>query len=102
MFIIIWEYIVAEDREAEFLKIYGANGDWAQLFGQGMGYLGTELYRDPTQPRRYITIDRWNSSSDFDSFQENYRLAYEAMDERCKSLTEQEARIGTGDLISST
>jgi|WetSurMetagenome_2_1015567.scaffolds.fasta_scaffold902013_2 heme-degrading monooxygenase HmoA len=67
-----------------------------------MGYLGTELYRDPNQPRHYITIDHWNSSTDFDSFQEDHRLEYEAMDERCKSLTEYEARIGTGNLILST
>ena len=102
MFIIIWEYIVAEGQEAEFERIYGANGDWAQLFKQGKGYLGTELLHDTDNPKHYITIDRWDSSAAFDSFQENYRAEYEAMDARCNSLIESEARMGTGILILST
>ena len=46
MFMIIWEYIVAESHEAEFERIYGAAGDWEQLFKKDWGYLGTELLRD--------------------------------------------------------
>jgi heme-degrading monooxygenase HmoA len=98
MFIIIWEFIVAESREAEFEKIYGSQGEWAQLFKQGKGYLGTELLCDMDNPRYYITIDRWISSSAFDSFQEKFRLEYETMDARCESLTERGTRIGMGDL----
>jgi len=102
MLIIIWEYIVAESQEAEFKRIYGVNGDWVQLFKQCKGYLGTELLHNTDHPRHYITIDRWNSSSAFDSFQENYRVEYEAMDARCNSLIEFEVRIGTGILNFST
>lgn len=101
MFIILWEYIAIEGREAEFEKKYAADGDWAQLFKRGTGYLGTDLLRDPNHPRRYVTIDCWNSSEEFIAFQENYRTEYEAMDEHCKSLTEYESRIGAGRLILS-
>ena len=102
MFIIIWEYRVAEGQEAAFEKIYGAKGDWVQLFKQSSGYLGTELLRDMNHPRHYLTIDRWASSTAFDSFQENYRAEYEALDTHCKHLTEREARIGAGHLTLST
>jgi len=102
MLIIIWEYIVAESQEAEFKRIYGVNGDWVQLFKQCKGYLGTELLHNTDHPRHYITIDRWISSAAFDSFQENYRAEYEAMDARCNSLIEFEVRIGTGILNFST
>ena len=102
MFIILWEYVVAEGREVEFEKIYGSNGDWAQLFKLGRGYLGTDLLRDLDHPRRYITIDRWDSSEDFDSFQENYDTEYESLDARCNSLTEYEARLGAGYLVFPT
>ena len=91
-----------EGQETEFKRIYGPNGDWAQLFRQGKGYLGTELLHDTDHSRHYITIDRWNSSAAFDSLQENYRAEYEAMDARCNSLIEFEARIGTGILNFST
>jgi len=102
MFIIIWEYIVRVGQEAEFEKVYGANGDWAQLFKQGDGFLGTDLVRNRDIPRRYITIDRWASSAAYDAFQEKYQAAYEELDARCQSLTEQEKLLGKGEIFSST
>ena len=102
MFIVIWDYIVAESQEAEFERVYGPEGEWTQLFKQGKGYLGTELLRAMDHPRHYLTIDHWDSSSAFDSFQENYHVEYEAIDARCENLTEREARIWMGKLILST
>ena len=99
MYIIIWEYIVKIGQETEFEKTYGSNGDWVQLFKQADGYLGTDLLHDVGIPRRYITIDRWISSTAYTTFQENYDAAYEAMDARCEDLTEHEALIGAGDLF---
>jgi heme-degrading monooxygenase HmoA len=102
VFIIIWEYIVAEGQQAEFERVYGPEGEWAQLFKKAKGYIGTELLRDSDRPRHYITIDRWDSSSAFDSFQENYHGEYEAIDARSENLTERETRIGVGTIILST
>lgn len=99
MFMIIWEYIVAESHEAEFERIYGAAGDWEQLFKKDWGYLGTELLRDINYPRHYITIDRWISSSSYESFLEQYRAEYDAIDTRCDYLTEHETRIGGSNLL---
>ncbi len=102
MYINLWEYFVRDGHEAEFEQIYGSNGDWAQLFMQSDGYLGTELLRDHDVRWRYITIDRWISAEVYDTFQEKYRKAYEKLDARCESLTESEKLIGKGELVSST
>ena len=101
MFTIIWEYTVAEGREAEFEKIYGSEGNWAELFKKGSGYVGSELLRDQENPKQYITLDRWISSEAFDLFYEKYRLEYEAMDARCEHLTERETQIGNFNLHSA-
>jgi heme-degrading monooxygenase HmoA len=100
MYIILWEYIVRSGREAEFEEIYGANGDWVQLFEQGQGYLGTDLVHDT--PQHYITIDHWISSQAYEFFHKQYRRAYRALDARCQSLTERESLVGTGDVFTST
>lgn len=94
MHFIFWEYMVRTGRETEFEKIYGSSGDWVKLFKQAEGYLGTDLLRDIEIPLRYITIDRWDSSAAFDLFQEKHHDEYKAIDARCESLTEREARIG--------
>lgn len=102
MYIVLWEYIVRAGHEFEFEKIYGPNGEWAELFKHSDGYLGTDLIRDADTPRRYITIDRWVSSSAYDAFQEKFQASYEELDARCESLTENENRIGSGETFSST
>jgi heme-degrading monooxygenase HmoA len=102
MHIILWEYIVTAGQEAAFEKIYGSYGDWAQLFRQSDGYLGTDLVRNSNISPRYITIDRWVSSEAYDAFQEKYHAAYEELDSRCQSLTEHERLIGRGEILPST
>jgi len=101
MFIIIWEYVIAESHKSEFEKIYGPKGDWAQLFKSGNGYLGTALLRDLKNPKHYVTIDRWISSTAFDSFHEQFRLDYEALDAHCEHITEREIPLGRSNLIST-
>ena len=102
MYAILWEYIVKAGRETEFEQIYCSNGDWAQLFKQDEGYLGTDLLRDTEIPRRYITIDRWVSFAAFDSFKAKYHREYEAIETVCEHLTEHEGRIGAGNSILLT
>ena len=102
MYIILWEYIVRAGHEVEFEKIYGAHGDWVQLFEQADGYLGTDLVRDPDTLLHYITIDHWTSFRAYDVFHKNHRTAYKALDARCQSLTESEKWMGAGDIYSAT
>ena len=63
MHVIIWEFRAQRGREGEFEGAYGPDGDWANFFRSGEGYLGTELMRDLETPGRYVTIDRWTSAA---------------------------------------
>jgi len=53
---------------ASFEAAYGAEGEWAQFFRQGQGYIGTELLRDVEEPDRYLVIDRWESAEAYNAF----------------------------------
>jgi len=58
-----------EVRDPEtFEAAYGADGEWAQFFRQGQGYIGTELLRDLEEPDRYLVIDRWESAEAYNAF----------------------------------
>ena len=94
MYVIIWEYQVRVERVAEFEKIYSATGQWARLFQKGKGYLGTELLVDEGRSHRYITIDRWRSSRDYESFLAEWKNEYERLDVQCERLTERETLLG--------
>jgi heme-degrading monooxygenase HmoA len=85
-----------EVRDAEaFERAYSADGDWAQFFRTGRGYIGTELLRDVELPGRYLVIDRWESPEDYNAFAAENRDAYMHRVDDTRFLYEQELRFGT-------
>ena len=95
MYVIVWEFLPKAGREREFEAAYGPDGDWARFFGRGPGYLGTELQRDVQHPRRYLTLDRWESRKAYEAFRAAHAAAYEALDRRFEALTESETPLGS-------
>jgi heme-degrading monooxygenase HmoA len=93
-FVILWEFRVRPGKRREFKRVYGPDGVWAKFFRGGKGYIRTELARDWRTPRRYLTIDVWSSRAAYLRFKRKNRIEYQVMDERCGSLTENEAQIG--------
>lgn len=90
----IWEYRVPDVHRLAFEAHYAPDGTWARLFRRHLGYLGTDLLRDPGQPDRYLTIDRWVSRDAFDAFRAAHGEAYERLDRECEGLTSAERMIG--------
>lgn len=94
MFVVVWQFEVAEEKIADFEAAYGPDGNWAQLFRKSAEYLGTELLRDAYVAGSYLTIDRWASEEAFRSFRKDNDAAYEELDRACDALTERESRVG--------
>jgi heme-degrading monooxygenase HmoA len=94
MFVVVWQFEIAEDKIPAFEAAYGPEGAWAKLFAASPKYLGTELLRDTYIPGSYLTIDRWASEDDFRAFRRDHDAGYESIDRSCDSLTNRETRIG--------
>ena len=101
MYVIIWEYQVKADRVAEFEEAYAADGAWSQFFQRHSSYLGTELLRDPAAPQRYITIDRWDSANQYESFLSQWETEYAALEAQFGGLKETEILAGKWESIPS-
>jgi heme-degrading monooxygenase HmoA len=94
MFVVVWQFEIAEVKISAFEAAYGPEGSWAQLFRSSPNYLGTELLRDAYVPGSYLTIDRWKSEEDFRAFRKVHDQDYEVLDRACDALTSRETRIG--------
>ncbi|MDE3063741.1 MAG: antibiotic biosynthesis monooxygenase [Acidobacteriota bacterium] len=94
MFVVVWQFEVAEEKIAAFEAAYGAEGAWAKLFGTSAEYRGTELLHDAYMPGGYVTIDRWTSENAFRAFRKDHDAEYEALDRSCDALTSSERRVG--------
>ena len=72
MFVVIWQFEIAEEKVVAFEAAYGPEGAWAQLFRTSPEYQGTELLRDNYVPGAYLTIDRWASEEAFRAFRKDH------------------------------
>jgi hypothetical protein len=91
---ILWTFRVPADRELEFVRVYGPEGDWVRFFTGARGYVGTRLLRDLSGPHRYLTEDTWDTALDYDRFSAEQRLRYDELDVECQALTVDERLIG--------
>ena len=85
-----------EVRDAEaFENAYGPNGEWAEFFRQGRGYVGTEVLRDVEVPGRYLVIDRWESADAYNAFVAERREEYMERVDATRFHYDSELRFGT-------
>jgi len=57
--------------------------------------MNTQLLGDIVDLGRYVTIDSWSTIAAYEEFKSDFAAQYEALDEKCESLTEEENTIGT-------
>jgi hypothetical protein len=93
-YIVVWEYQVKPECEAEFVSVYGPEGDWARLFRRSPEFYGVELLGSVGSRGRFFTLDHWSSSSAMDLFLNSNATAYDVLDRRCNGFTVWERRIG--------
>lgn len=91
----LWEFLVEAEDAEEFERHYGPQGSWVALFRQAPGYIQTLLLRDSQDPRRFITIDRWESLEAYQRFRAAYAQQYADLDRRCEALTARETGLGS-------
>ncbi len=97
MIALVFRYDVRDPQDFE--DAYGPNGEWAQFFRQGQGYIGTELLRDVEEVDRYIVIDRWESAEAYTAFLSEYRDEYLRRSDESRFYYVQELRLGTFENI---
>ena len=93
MIALVFRYDVRDPEEFE--RAYGPNGEWAEFFRRGDGFIGTELLRDVEEPDRYLVIDRWESAESYNAFLAANDAEYLRRADETRLHYLQELRFGT-------
>ena len=99
MIALVFRYEVRDPEEFE--RAYGAEGEWAEFFKRGDGYIGTELLRDVDEPDRYLVIDRWVTAAAYSDFLAAYNDEYLRRADETRLHYLQELRFGTFENVWS-
>jgi heme-degrading monooxygenase HmoA len=96
---LVFRYEVRDPEQFE--RIYGPEGEWAEFFRQGQGYIGTELLHDVEEPDRYLVIDRWESADAYNAFLAANQEEYLRRSDENRFHYVQELRFGTFENVWS-
>jgi heme-degrading monooxygenase HmoA len=98
---LVYEYQVDPAHVAGFQEVYEPDGQSARFFRSGAGYLGTELFRDSTEPGRYLVIDRWVSAEAPARFLAERGQEYQRHSRDSAHLHLREVRLGAFDTVAA-
>ena len=97
---IVWEFVVKEGSQGQFELAYGPGGAWSNLFGRCAGFRGTTVLRDAKNPRRYLTIDLWDSELEWEQALAEHKAEYADLDTAFAEWTESEVEVGIFSVLS--
>jgi hypothetical protein len=90
VFQILWQFDTTEEKAAAFAEAYGPAGPWVRFFEEAPGYAGTELFRRTVSPPCFLTLDSWESRTQYETFRRERAAEYTALDAACEGLTARE------------
>ena len=92
---IVWEFVVKEEARGQFELAYGPGGAWSKLFARSPGFRGITLLRDTKNPRRYLTIDFWDTGAQREQMLAERKDEYAKLDAAIGDWTESKSELGT-------
>jgi heme-degrading monooxygenase HmoA len=91
---IVWEFVVKEEARGQFELAYGPGGAWSKLFARCPGFRGTTLLRDTKNPRRYLTIEFWDTVAQREQMLAERKAEYSNLDAAFADWTESKTEVG--------
>ena len=97
---IVWEFVVKEESRGQFELAYGPGGAWSNLFARCPGFRGTTLLRDTKDPRRYLTIDFWDTRAQREQELAERKAVYSNLEAAFAEWTESKAEVGIFSVLA--
>ena len=60
MVAVVWNFETVSDRNDEFERFYGADGEWTKLSRRSRSFLGSSFLKDIARPERYVLVEYWS------------------------------------------
>jgi len=97
---IVWEFVVKEEARGQFELAYGPGGAWSKLFERCPGFRGTTVLRDAENPRRYLTIDLWETETQREQALAERKAEYSELEAAFGEWTESKTEVGIFSVLA--
>jgi heme-degrading monooxygenase HmoA len=96
----VWEFVVREEARGQFELAYGPGGAWSKLFARCPGFRGTTVLRDTKNPRRYLTIDLWDTEAQREQALAERKAEYSDLEAVFGEWTESKTEVGIFSVLA--
>jgi len=97
---IVWEFVVKEEARGQFELAYGPGGAWSKLFARYPGFRGTTVLRDTKDPRRYLTIELWETGGQREQALAESKAEYSDLEAAFSEWTESNTEVGMFSVLA--
>jgi len=97
---IVSEFVVKDKARGQFELAFGPGGAWSNLFAKSPGFRGTTLLRDTKDPRRYLTIELWNSETERDQSMKEQQAEFSELENDFEEWTESKTEMGSFSVLA--
>jgi len=97
---IVWAFVVKEEARGQFELAYGPGGAWSKLFARCPGFRGTTVLRDTKNPRRYLTIDLWETGAQREQALAESKAEYSDLEAAFGEWTESKTEVGIFSVLA--
>jgi heme-degrading monooxygenase HmoA len=97
---IVWEFVVKDEARGQFELAYGPGGAWSKLFARCPGFRGTAVLRDTKNPRRYLTIDLWETGAQWEQALAESRTEYSDLEAALGEWIESKTEVGIFSVLA--
>lgn len=94
MIAVMWNFDVKHGHEAEFERLYGADGEWTTMNRLTRSYLGSSFLRDQNQASRYMLIEYWSEMVVYEQHREYRADAIRSFEQRRSELVDSVEPLG--------
>jgi heme-degrading monooxygenase HmoA len=91
---IVSEFVFKEEARGQFELAYGPGGTWSKLCARCPGFRGTTLLRDTRNPRRYLTIEFWDTVAQREQMLSERKAEHSNLDASFADWTESQTEEG--------
>jgi heme-degrading monooxygenase HmoA len=97
---IVWAFVVKEEARGQFELAYGPGGAWSKLFARRPGFRGTTVLRDTKDPRRYLTIDLWDTEAQREQALAERKAEHSDLEAALGEWTESKTEVGIFSVLA--
>jgi heme-degrading monooxygenase HmoA len=97
---IVWEFVVKEEARGRFELAYGPGGAWSKLFARCPGFRGTTVLRDAKNPRRYLTIELWETEAQREQALAEHQAEYADLAAVFREWTQSKTEVGIFSVLA--